>query len=150
MHDNNVLAHRSRRRRSGLGVAAVLAAAPLALVGCTAGVTTVDRDGVALFVDAGFLTGDEAAISGKLSVAPSGCVGITTDSGESYPVVWPGGTVLRESSPVSIEIPGVGVKGPGDAIKGAGGAYPVDKRDVLRPIGERCDWTGEVIGVRFD
>jgi len=120
------------------------------LVSCAGGVALHERAEVAVITDAGFLTGDEAAISGTVSITDTGCVGIADSEGTVYPTIWPRGTTLVDVSTAAIDIPNVGGMQPGDAIEGTGGYYGTEGRKVLVEIAERCDWDGEVIGIRFD
>ncbi|TDL45423.1 hypothetical protein [Microbacterium oleivorans] len=131
------------------GFAGVLAGAML-LAGCAAGVAVTAGGSATLITDAGFLSGDEALIEGTLTVAESGCVGIVAAGGETYPAVWPRGTTLVGGVDTGIDVPGVGVLRVGDAVSGAGGYYGVQSRPTLDEVADRCDWQGEVIGIRFD
>lgn len=126
-----------------------LAVATFWLAGCAPGVAQASHGEVALFVDAGFLTGDEALITGTLTLTSKGCVGIETNSGETYPAVWPTGTVLTDDSG-SIRVPGLGAVNLGDDIRGGGGFYSAASRPQLSDLAKRCDWSGEVAGIRFD
>lgn len=131
----------------GAPALAVLLAA--ALAGCT-GVALHEQDELVLVTDAGFLTGDEALIAGELAVTEAGCIGIAGDEGEVYPTVWPRGTSLVDGSTGAIEVPGVGTLQPGDAVEGTGGYYTAEGREALAAVAERCDRTGEVVGIRFE
>lgn len=129
---------------------AVAAAVLVPLCGCSSGVSFLADGDVALVTDAGFLTGDEAAIHGTLIVTEAGCVGIADALGNAYPAIWPRGTTLVTASPVAIEIPGVGRRQVGDPLTGGGGYYASEGRESLAAIATRCAWTGEIIGIRFD
>lgn len=124
----------------------------LALIGsgCTAAVNVKEVRDVAIFTDSGFLTGDEAAVKGTLAVTTEGCVGIASWGDIIYPTVWPRGTTLLDASPLTIEIPGVGIKHLEDTLEGGGGFYGVDRFAALNEVATRCKWAGEVIGIRFD
>lgn len=129
---------------------AISAAVALTLSGCAAGGVTIHETGkVALILDSGFQTGDQAAIVGTPTVTKAGCVGIAHAEGNAFPAIWPRGTVLINTSPATIDIPGVGRKRQGDPVTGAGGYYGAEARPVLQQIAARCDWHGEVIGIYF-
>ncbi len=131
------------------GIAAGLVSVTI-LTGCAGGVALHERAEVAVITDSGFLTGDEAAISGMVSITDPGCVGIADSDGTVYPTIWPRGTTLVDASTAAIDIPGVGGMQQGDAIRGSGGYYGTEGREVLVEVAERCDWDGEVIGIRFE
>lgn len=137
----------TRQRRFALTIVTVVTLS-LVVSGCAPGVHVSEVGENAIFIDSGFLTGDQAAINGTLTVTTAACIGIAS-SGKTYPAVWPRGTKLRAEDPVAIEIPGIGVKQLGDTIEGAGGFYTIDRFDALREVATRCEWSGEVIGVRF-
>ncbi|WP_460784704.1 hypothetical protein [Microbacterium tumbae] len=124
-------------------------AVAIATAGCSGGVTLRGGNAATLITDDGFLTGDEAAISGTVTITQAGCVGISAQ-GTSYPAVWPRGTTAVDGTEVAIDIPGIGTKRLGDEVQGTGGYYEVDTRPVLNAVAERCDWDGEVIGIRFE
>ena len=135
--------------RRFVGVIVILAAATV-LTGCAAGVTVTGSGSPALIIDDGFLTGDQALIQGTLAVTESGCVGIAGAGGETYPAVWPRGTALLSGPDTAIHVPGVGAVRIGDEVEGAGGYYDVGTTPALDNVAERCDWQGEVIGIRFE
>lgn len=128
---------------------ATAATALIFLTGCSAGVKTSSsgQDELVLFTDAGFLSGDEAAISGTLAVTEAGCVGITTEWGEVLLTVLPRNSEIRGSSPVAVSIPGEGVLHVGDTLTGSGGFYSADTFDALDVIETRCEWSGEIVGI---
>lgn len=121
----------------------------MALAGCS-GVSVKQSTSLVVITDAGFLTGDEALVFGELGVTETGCVGLEKSKGKVYPTIWPRGTTIVEESPVSINIPGVGIKNLGDHIEGGGGYYRTGNRPALDEVAEVCDYEGEVAGVRFD
>lgn len=132
-----------------VGSLALAAVVATALTGCAGGVSVHESAELAVITDSGFLTGDEAAITGTVAVTDEGCVGIANADGNVYPTIWPGGTSLADESVATIDIPGVGSRAEGDAIKGTGGYYSATSRDALNPVADRCAWEGEVIGIRF-
>ena len=138
------------RRVRVLAALALLAAGTTPLAGCGGGVAVTDGGPAVLVTDAGFLTGDEALIRGTLAVTDAGCIGITDTQGDTYPTIWPRGTRLVDGVETAIDIPGVGVTRLGDDVDGAGGYYGTSNRPVLDDVAERCEWEGEVIGIRFD
>jgi hypothetical protein len=140
----------NRQSHQRLGASALLTAVVLSAVGCSAGVTLREDADIAVVTDAGFLTGDDAAISGTVSLTEAGCMGITDDQGHTYPTIWPRGSALVAGSKAGIDIPGVGVKQLGERVNGAGGYYETKTRPILDEVAERCAWDGEVIGIRFD
>lgn len=138
-----------RRRRSLITGFLLLCWAAAALSGCTSGVNVHENEDAALATDSGFLTGDQAAISGALTITEAGCVGLVDDEGNAFPVVWPRGTTLISASPLTLDLPGVGVMREGQTISGGGGYYAVESRSALEELASRCRWSGEVIGIYF-
>lgn len=133
-----------------LGSLALSTLIAAALTGCAGGVSVHESAEFAVVTNSGFLTGNEAAIRGTMTVTDEGCVGIADGAGNIYPAIWPAGTRLANQSEVTLDIPGVGSRSEGDAIKGSGGFYTATGREALREVADRCAWDGEVIGIRFD
>lgn len=127
----------------------VLSSAVASLSGCAGGVSVYESANVALIIDSGFLTGDQAAISGTLTVTEAGCVGLADQEGSTFPAVWPRGTTLTSASPVTLYVPVLGIKRQGDKISGTGGYCAVEGRTSLKEVAVRCHWGGEVIGIYF-
>lgn len=119
------------------------------LSGCAGGVNVHQSGNVILISDSGFLSGDQAKISGTLTITDAGCVGLLDEQGNAFPAVWPRGTKVTASSPVVIEVPGLGAKRQGDRLSGAGGYYAVESRSALKEVADRCRWSGDVIGIYF-
>lgn len=119
-----------RRLAIGLLVAGLLLAC-----GC-AGPRAFERDGIHLLVGASKGMGRQAGISGKLHVGPGGCVGLTKDGKSSDLIVWPAGTTLVDTDPVTIHIPGVGAVAVGQQIHAGGGES--GPKEALPAIPEAC------------
>lgn len=130
--------------RHRLPLLAALAALLLALAGC-GGIDqqAVGEDGLAFFVHGPQLPsgGAGAEVAGTLMIE-DGCVLLDQD-GNRFPVVWPSGTSVEATDPLTIELPSGEQLREGDQVSGGGGYPYADALDIDVPAVCLNEW-GEV------
>lgn len=121
------------------GAVLLIAAVAVSLSSCRESANFVMADGTYVLLAQPGDGGDDAEISGTVTVIGS-CLGI-----DDAIAVWPADTTVVGTDPVTIKVPDVGEISVGDPVDGAGAALSVDHLPDGVVVPDDCDATTVVV-----
>jgi hypothetical protein len=109
------------------------------MVGCgDADPAVLDGEGVRTFVQASKNGGDDAQITGLLTLTDNACLAVESPEGLLYVLVWPSGTTLLTGGRTGVDVPDAGAIEVGDSFEAGGGYYQPPLPDSAPAVPGEC------------